>query len=642
MILISVSSGAIDRLPEPALIVYGQIEIDHVIQTAGDSVTVVAWVADHTEIARCNVRRNEDYDDQYVLRIPLESQNNVLYYAGTQIRTADGEVHIELQRFVPDWGQETVDANIVEPLDLDSAHEQTIAAEKGKLLHKKLYVLRDKDGDGISDTQELAWGLNPEITDTDGDGVSDYDEIAYDKDARTYDPFDPDTGRGKDLNARLMDSDGDGLTDGNEFGWGTLGIDDYMLDFDGDSYLNWEEIKRETDPNDSEDYPEASTFYVGPNGTHDATGSSEDPFYSIQMAVNETISGDTVLVYDANYVGEEHCNIEIIGRRITVEAVSWESSGAESCVIDCNNTGRGMTIGPDAGETCVLGFTIKSGFADNGAAIYCLESQPVIKNCLLINNVAEGDGGAVYVTSANPCFDNVTFSGNVAGRDGGALYCDANSVIEVKNSILSVNTARNRGREICLNDAIRPEWKSQLNLSHCSISDYPESLYVGDSCEFSAISVGVLEEGDPLFVNHLNGDYHLQSPYGQWDSSIGDWIVYDSTIPLSPCIDAGDPDASVGYEVYRYGKRNIGAYGGTSQASKSSSDMGSPEDLNGDGVVNFHDFAVLAQQWQKKAKPLKADLNTDGQVDWSDLFSITENWGMHNSLVEEEGKEQRR
>jgi len=65
---------------------------------------------------------------------------------------------------------------------------------------------------------------------------------------------------------------------------------------------------------------------------------------------------------------------------------------------------------------------------------------------------------------------------------------------------------------------------------------------------------------DPLFADLENGDFHLKSQYGRWNGSA--WVKDNVT---SPCIDAGDPS-----EKDPDGTRiNMGAYGGTSEASKS-------------------------------------------------------------------------
>jgi hypothetical protein len=71
----------------------------------------------------------------------------------------------------------------------------------------------------------------------------------------------------------------------------------------------------------------------------------------------------------------------------------------------------------------------------------------------------------------------------------------------------------------------------------------------------------------------------------------------------SPCIDAGDPNSPVGEEPFPNGGRiNMGAYGGTAEASKSY--FGEPVcetiiagDINGDCRVDSKDLAILAQHW---------------------------------------------
>lgn len=69
---------------------------------------------------------------------------------------------------------------------------------------------------------------------------------------------------------------------------------------------------------------------------------------------------------------------------------------------------------------------------------------------------------------------------------------------------------------------------------------------------------------DPLFVDRVNFDYHLRSIYGRYLG--GEWITTD--IENSPCINAGDPSSSAGMESDS--RIDIGIWGGTEQASKSS------------------------------------------------------------------------
>jgi nucleotide-binding universal stress UspA family protein len=72
---------------------------------------------------------------------------------------------------------------------------------------------------------------------------------------------------------------------------------------------------------------------------------------------------------------------------------------------------------------------------------------------------------------------------------------------------------------------------------------------------------------EPLFAAPSTGDYHLRSAGGSRRNDANTW-VYDSS--TSPCVDAGDPACDLGAEPLPNGGRiNLGAFGGTQEASKS-------------------------------------------------------------------------
>jgi hypothetical protein len=107
-------------------------------------------------------------------------------------------------------------------------------------------------------------------------------------------------------------------------------------------------------------------------------------------------------------------------------------------------------------------------------------------------------------------------------------------------------------------------------------------------------------DADPCFVDPDNDDYHLMSQAGRWDSNNQLWIQDNVT---SPCIDAGDPMGPIGWEPFPNGGFvNMGAYGGTPEASKTY--FGEPicetiiaGDINGDGQVNRTDLEIMALHW---------------------------------------------
>ena len=134
---------------------------------------------------------------------------------------------------------------------------------------------------------------------------------------------------------------------------------------------------------------------------------------------------------------------------------------------------------------------------------------------------------------------------------------------------------------------------------------------------YSDVEEGFAGEGNinsnPYFANPDIGDYHLQSQAGRWDSNRQQWIQDNVT---SPCIDAGNMSSPIGFEAFPNGGRvNMGAHGGTVEASKSwfgrpVYEMLFPGDLNGDCAVNPLDMAILALHWlegtSRVSKPTSA------------------------------------
>jgi hypothetical protein len=131
-------------------------------------------------------------------------------------------------------------------------------------------------------------------------------------------------------------------------------------------------------------------------------------------------------------------------------------------------------------------------------------------------------------------------------------------------------------------------------------------------------------DADPCFADMAGGDYHLQSSAGRWDANANVWVTDDNN---SPCIDAGDPCSDWTEELWPHGKRiNMGAFGGTPQASMSESDAGNIADLDFGGSVNWSDLKILTGKWLVEELLLAEDLNRDGLVNGWDFAIFADNW----------------
>ena len=135
---------------------------------------------------------------------------------------------------------------------------------------------------------------------------------------------------------------------------------------------------------------------------------------------------------------------------------------------------------------------------------------------------------------------------------------------------------------------------------------------------------------DPLFARIPGSDYHSKSEFGRWDANTGTWLIDDIT---SPCINMGNPNDPVAAEPLPNGNRiNLGAYGGTTIASKSfyipteycrESIAG---DLTGDCRVDSADHAVIAATINAvHAKPARDGSGND-QTGFPDPWDTIGSW----------------
>jgi hypothetical protein len=140
----------------------------------------------------------------------------------------------------------------------------------------------------------------------------------------------------------------------------------------------------------------------------------------------------------------------------------------------------------------------------------------------------------IFIADSSPAISNLTIVGN---RYGIEAYADSEP--DISNTILWNNT---------------------------------DGDLFGCRASYSCVERG--GEGnitdDPLFVDPDNDDYHIRSERGRYWPRFDIWVLDRVT---SPCVDGGDPAAEVSNEPMPNGGRiNIGAYGGTTEASLSPSE----------------------------------------------------------------------
>lgn len=281
---------------------------------------------------------------------------------------------------------------------------------------------------------------------------------------------------------------------------------------------------------------------------------------------------------------EDNLHVGVMGRKGTIAEciIRRNGHGLESCnggIHNCNvtdNFHEGLVRCNADIRLCDVARNGRTGLHScTGTVAYTL----------IHNNVGNG------ITSFKGVIQNCTVVGNRS--DGVAYGVDAHHCT-IKNSLIAYNGGW----------GIRPG-SADIVAEYNNLWRNLRGAHHGGSLSSTNVEV------DPLFAvdgywdlnqEWVEGDYHLKSETGRWDPGSESWVSDEES---SPCIDAGDPESVIGQEPNPNGGRiNIGAYGGTVEASKSPSGIVEPickkrpaMDFTGDCRVTLSDFAHFAAQW---------------------------------------------
>jgi hypothetical protein len=185
-------------------------------------------------------------------------------------------------------------------------------------------------------------------------------------------------------------------------------------------------------------------------------GSQTHPFDSVQEAIDYSVDYNSVIVLPGVYSGAGNHDIDFRGRAITVHSEDPNDPNVvATTIIDCNGSAedphRGFYFHSAEDVNSVLeGFTILNGYGPNepfaaseysaGGAIYCSNSSPTIRKCVITSNYADFWGGGLWFSNSRSLITECTFKDNESGDTGGGLY-NRLAGITVKNCLFVSNSA---------------------------------------------------------------------------------------------------------------------------------------------------------------------------------------------------------
>ncbi|MHC4659222.1 MAG: right-handed parallel beta-helix repeat-containing protein [Planctomycetota bacterium] len=359
----------------------------------------------------------------------------------------------------------------------------------------------------------------------------------------------------------------------------------------------------------------------------------------IQYAIYDANSGDEIVVSEGVY----NENLNFHGKNLTVRSTDPEDQAVMAAtVIDGGYRGPVVTFASGEEQSCLLrGFTITGGYKsdDNKGGISCIDlgrTGPTISNCVITTNTGPG----IYSNNSSPTIVKCTIIGN----EGDGIELRSRSYPTITNSTVAGNLRHGvlGGYPTITNCTIVGNAQSGIAhsrpaITNCIIWDNLDSETKGSAVvTYSDIKGGWPGLGnidaDPCFVDSNNGDYHLKSEGWRWDSDAEQWTWDDVT---SRCIDAGNPGSSLGDEattlavdpLNRFGRNlriNMGAYGGTEQASMPPYGWALLADLTNDGTVDFVDLAHWTEGWLISRSGLPGDLDRNGIVNTLDFALLAQ------------------
>lgn len=298
----------------------------------------------------------------------------------------------------------------------------------------------------------------------------------------------------------------------------------------------------------------------------------------IQHAIDNSQDGDWIVVQQGTYLE----NINFKGKKVKVSSTEPNDPFvvAETFIIGGSHEPT-VTFSDGEDANCVLaGFTITGG--KNG--IYCFGASPTITSCSIT-----GKSNGIYLYSGS---DPIITYCNITASTGSGIEMLSNPLGRVKlynhpditNCVIAANgqNGLSGGFPTITNCTICDNMEYGIYNSTATVTN--SIIYFnGDGTlaaqlpsDLSTVTYSDVQDfgqdggnidSDPLFADPASGDYHLMSQAGRWDPTSQMWVQDQVS---SSCIDAGDPNSDIGFEPDPNGSIiNMGAYGGTAQASKS-------------------------------------------------------------------------
>ena len=301
-----------------------------------------------------------------------------------------------------------------------------------------------------------------------------------------------------------------------------------------------------------------------------------------------------------------------------VDGIDYEDGSGGICQFNTFENNTDDAIDLDDAVDIVIANNVISNSDDDGIEIRLHEYSGPLLTCIIRNNIiSSSNEDGIQLIDYPDVSDRVFYIENniITGTVMAAVGCMSNGNSNENYEAASIpepiylvnNTFYDNKYGITGGDNMVVKNNIFANTTETALKQVDGQSYIThnifwqNGVDFDGTSSGPGNlNANPLFADFANADYHLMSQAGRYDPNTTSW-VYDAN--TSPCIDAGDATSPIGSEPFPNGGIiNMGAYGGTTEASKSYFGIAPCEiivagDINRDCKVDFKDFALMAYHW---------------------------------------------
>jgi len=337
-------------------------------------------------------------------------------------------------------------------------------------------------------------------------------------------------------------------------------------------------------------------------------------YSTIQVGINASVDGDTVLVQPGTY----YENVHFAGRNITLGSLYLTTSDTTyitHTIIDAGQNGSVVSFGL---EECAIitGFTLTHGAAVMGGGIVCLGSSArIVKNIITSNSADSLGGGGIacqgYSISGPVISENIISSNEVNSHmfGGGGIICVDNATPFVSGNIISENESSYGGGIYCgiasnptiqdnsITDNIARSIGGGIYIDGTSDPSVVANDITGNQGDFAGGGIGAMNRG---YVSDNLIKFNLSFHFGGGVYSLGNLQLIENLIVSNTGLEYGGGV---------YGGDNIQITGNVIKGNRSS--------IEGGGVHCFYSPATLNQN------VIVGNFSRDGGGLWSNSVQTT-------------------